>query len=88
MNLERRKQKYLLKNAWLSITRNKGRNILIAIIFIVITCTSTIALAIKNSANQIISSYDSKYEVEATISMNRSNMVKDFQPGQENQEQN
>ena len=79
---------YLLKNAWLSITRNKGRNILIAIIFIVIACTSTIALAIKNSANQIISSYDSKYEVEATISMNRSNMVKDFQPGQENQEQN
>lgn len=79
---------YLLKNAWLSITRNKGRNILIAIIFIVIACTSTIALAIKNSANQIISSYDSKYEVEASISMNRSNMVKDFQPGQENQEQN
>lgn len=45
---------YLLKNAWLSITRNKGRNILIAIIFIVIACTSTIALAIKNSANRII----------------------------------
>ena len=29
---------YLLKNAWLSITRNKGRNILIGIIIVVIAC--------------------------------------------------
>lgn len=79
---------YLLKNAWLSITRNKGRNIFIAMIFIVIAIASTITLAIKHSASQIIASYDDKYEVEATISMNRSNMLKDFQSGVENQEQN
>ncbi len=77
---------YLLKNAWLSITRNKGRNILIGIIFIAIAFTSTITLAIKNSANQIITSYVSKNDVEATLTLNRSHMMKDFQPGEENTE--
>ena len=79
---------YLLKNAWLSITRNKGRNILIGIIFIAIAFTSTITLAIKNSANQIITSYVSKNDVEATLTLNRSHMMKDFQPGEENTEKN
>ena len=30
---------YILKNAWISIVRNKGRNILIAIIVLVIAIT-------------------------------------------------
>lgn len=45
---------YILKNAITSIFRNKGRNVLIGIIIIVISCSAAITLAITNSANKIM----------------------------------
>ncbi|MDO4467143.1 MAG: ABC transporter permease [Bacillota bacterium] len=71
---------YILENAWKSIVRNKGRNILIGVIFIVISCAVSITLAISNASSTLIESYESKYELKATISMNRNNMFKDFNP--------
>ncbi len=68
---------YILKNAFISITRNKGRNILIGVIILVISLACTITLAINNTANDLISSYESAYEKELTISFNRENMMKD-----------
>ena len=69
---------FILKNALISITRNKGRNILIGIIILVIACASTVTLAINNTASDLISSYESAYDKELTISFNRENMMKDF----------
>ena len=69
---------YILKNAVMSITRNKGRNILIGIIILVISCATAVTLAIHNSANALIDSYKNQYEVEATLGMNRQNMMLDF----------
>lgn len=69
---------YILKNAITSIVRNKGRNILIGIIILVIACATSITLAITNSSNKLINSYKNKYQTEATISINRENMMKDF----------
>ncbi len=66
---------YILKNAWISITRNKSRNILIAIIIKVISAACAITLAIRNSANKIVEAYENKYEVEASIGMNRQNLM-------------
>ena len=71
---------YILKNAIISIVRNKGRNLLIGLIVIVISCAVSVTLAINNSSNSLIKSYESKYEVEATISMNRDNMMQNFNP--------
>lgn len=71
---------YILKNAFISITRNKGRNLLIGIIILVISCAVSITLAINNSSTNLIKSYESKYEVEATIGVNREEMMKDFDP--------
>lgn len=71
---------YILKNAWLSITRNKGRNILIGIIILVISCACAITLAIKNSADTLITSYKEQYEVEATISTNRESVMGQMKP--------
>lgn len=68
---------FIIKNALISITRNKGRNILIGIIILVIACASTITLAINNTASDLISSYQSAYDKELTISFNRENMTKD-----------
>ena len=72
---------YILKNAITSITRNKGRNLLIGIIIIVIAFSTTVSLAIRNSSNSLISSYESKYDVEATIGVNRENMKERMRPG-------
>ncbi len=69
---------FVFKNAWISITRNKGRNILIGIIILVIACASTVTLAINNTASDLINSYANAYDKELSISFDRKNMMKDF----------
>ncbi len=71
---------FILKNAWISIKRNKGRNVLIGIIILIIACACTITLAIKNTASYLIDSYKSAYDKEVTISFNKANMMKGFDP--------
>lgn len=69
---------YILKNAFVSISRNKGRNILIAIIITVIAAACAITLSIRNSATKIVDAYNSKYNVEASIGMDRSSLMNSF----------
>lgn len=79
---------FIFKNAWISITRNKGRNILIGAIILVIACACTITLAINNTASDLINSYSSVYHKELTLTFNRKNMMKDFDiRGEEGREQ-
>ena len=66
---------YILKNAWKNITRNKGRNILIGVIIIVIAAASSITLAIRESANDIVIAYREKNKIEATIGMDRNSLM-------------
>ena len=66
---------YIFKNAWKNITRNKGRNILIGIIVIVIASASSITLAIRKSANDIVTAYQEKNKIEATIGMDRNSLM-------------
>ena len=66
---------YIFKNAWKNITRNKGRNILIGIIVIVIAAASSITLAIRESADNIVTAYQEKNKIEATIGMDRNNLM-------------
>ena len=77
---------YILKNAYLSIIRNKGRNILIGIIILVISCASAVTLAIKTSASKIINSYEEKNEITGSIEVNRDNVMKNFDPSKENRD--
>ena len=77
---------YIFKNAITSITRNKGRNILLGIILLVIGCTTTVTLAIRSSATKLINSYEKKYDVEATISVNRENMKNNMKKPEEEKE--
>ena len=72
---------YVLKNAFVSITRNKGRNILIGIIIIVISAACAITLSIRNSADKIVDAYESKYSVEATIGMDRNALMESLRGG-------
>ena len=69
---------FIFKNAWISITRNKGRNVLIGVIILVIACACTVTLAINNTATDLISSYKSAYAKELTLSFNRQKMMGNF----------
>lgn len=68
---------FIFKNALISITRNKGRNVLIGVIILVIACACTVTLAINNTASDLINSYDSAYDKEITLSFDRTSMMKD-----------
>ncbi|MDD3304401.1 MAG: ABC transporter permease [Clostridia bacterium] len=65
---------YVFKNALKSITRTKSRNILIALIVVVLAASCCVALSIKNSATNLIQSYEDSYEVEAWLGLNRQEM--------------
>ena len=58
---------YILKNAFKSISRSKGRNILVGIIVVLIAVASCIALAINNSANEIVKAQRESGEIIATL---------------------
>lgn len=77
---------YILKNVLTSIKRNKGRNILISIIIIVIAASCAITLSIMNSANKIVNAYHEKYQIKATIGMNRQNLMHSFKKDDASQE--
>ena len=66
---------YIFKNALKNISRNKGKNILIGIIICVISASCAIGLSIRNSADKIVKSYNDKYELEVSISVNRESLM-------------
>ena len=78
---------YIFKNAVTSIRRNKGRNILIGIILIVIAISCTITLAIRSSATSIVTAYEEKNPITATIEMNRQSLMSYLRDGDKSQEE-
>ena len=79
---------YILKNSLISIFRNKGRNILIGLIILTIACSTTVTLAIRNTANNIVKSYEESNDLIATISFDRSKLMGEFKGGEDTQKEN
>ena len=79
---------YILKNSLLSIFRNKGRNILIGLIILTIACSTTVTLAIRNTANNIVKSYEEANDLIATISFDRTKLMGEFKGGKDAQKEN
>lgn len=67
---------YIFKNALRSISRSKGRNILIGIIALVIATSACVALSIKEAANQARKSSLDLLNITAQISVNRQSLMK------------
>lgn len=74
---------YIMKNAFISISRNKGRNILIGIIITVIACACTIALAIRNTANMTVEEYQNANDIVGSISFDRQSLMENFKGGED-----
>lgn len=79
---------YILKNSLISIIRNKGRNILIGIIILVISCASTVTLAIRNTANNLVRDYEESHDITGTISFDRTQLANNFKGGEDAQKSN
>lgn len=79
---------YILKNSLVSIIRNKGRNILIGIIIAVIACSSTVTLAIRNTANRLVKNYEESHDIIASISFDRKGMSANFKGGEDAKKEN
>lgn len=61
---------FVVKNAWKSVTRNKGRNMLIIVIVTIIAAAATIGLSIRQAAAARSSGLDNT-TVTAQISLDR-----------------
>lgn len=79
---------YILKNSLVSIIRNKGRNILIGIIILVIACSSTVTLAIRNTANRLVKNYEESHDIIANISFDRKGLMGNFKGGEDARKEN
>ncbi|MGN1298374.1 MAG: ABC transporter permease, partial [Candidatus Scatovivens sp.] len=79
---------YILKNSLVSIFRNKGRNVLIGLIILTIACASTVTLAIRNTANNIVKNYEESHDLIATLSFNRNQLMQQFKGGEDAQKEN
>lgn len=66
---------YILKNAFRSIQRSKGRNILIGIIVLVIAISACVSLSIQEAADNVKEKSQKNLEVTAQISLNRKKMM-------------
>ena len=64
-------QMYIIHNAWKSIVRNKGRNIMIGIIALVIAVSACVSLSIREAAETTRQKTLSGMSVTAQISYNR-----------------
>lgn len=72
---------YILKNALKSITRSKGRNLLIGIIVAVIAVASCLSLSIRNAANTAEQSGREQLSVTGTISLDRQKLMSQAESG-------
>lgn len=61
---------FVVKNAWKSVTRNKGRNMLIIVIVTIIAAAATIGLSIRQAAAARSSGLDNT-TATAQISLDR-----------------
>ncbi len=69
---------YIIKNALRCISRSKGRHILIGIIVLVIAVSACLGLSIRQAAETAKTDTLSSLSVTATISFDRTSMMKDM----------
>ena len=66
---------FVFRNAWKSVTRNKGRNILIIVIVTIIAAAATIGLSIRQATATARTSGLENTTVTAQISLDRSKLI-------------
>ena len=60
----------------------------ILIIILVIACSATVTLSIRNTANTLVKNYEEAHDVIASISFDRGQLSKDFKGGEDARKSN
>lgn len=76
---------YIIKNAWKSITRSKGRNILIGSIVFIISFAACISLSIQSASKKAADSAKEGLSVTAQIGVDRQAMMEGMQNKEDRQ---
>lgn len=71
---------YILKNALKNLGRNKGRNILLAVIIFVLILSTTVALVINSTTKGIIDDYKTRFGSRVTLSVDFDRLMAEQQP--------
>lgn len=73
---------YIIKNAVKNIGRNKGRNILMAVIIFAIILTTAVSIIINTTTAEIIKDYKTRFGSEVSITYDYTNMdaVTEYRP--------
>lgn len=66
---------YIIKNAWKSIIRNKGRNLLMSIIALVIAVSACVSLSIREAADKAKEETLASLTINAQLSFDRTSMM-------------
>jgi len=70
---------YIIQNAIKNIIRNKGRNIMIAVIIFAIILTTVVALIINNTSDAVIENYREKFSSEVSIQPDMQKVMEEAQ---------
>lgn len=65
---------YILKNAIKNIFRNKGRNILVAVILFAVILTTVVSIIINTTTREIIDDYKTRFGTEVSIALDYRNL--------------
>ena len=76
---------YIMKNAWKSIIRNKGRNIMILIITLVIAVTACVSLSIREAAETAKEETAKNLTISAQLTFDRTSAMQNMQEERENE---
>lgn len=73
---------YIFKNSILNIKRNKGRNILVGTVMVIIAITSVISLVINSATTNIITDYKSQFGSEVDVELDYAKIYENGNTGE------
>lgn len=68
---------YIFKNAIKNIERNKGRNLLIGTVLVIIAITCVISLVINSATSSIINDYKNQFGSEVNVELDYAKLIED-----------
>lgn len=74
---------YIISNAFKNLFRNKGRNLLMAVIILSIIITTAISMIIQTTTSAVIKDYKSRFGAEVILSMDSKKVQEMFNQGKE-----
>lgn len=73
---------YIFRNAFKNLSRNRGRNLLLGIIMLILILSTTVALVIHTTTKGIIDDYKTRFGSKVTLEVDFDKLMSESQPDQ------